>query len=110
MTTTDSLTALLKGLSINPHLVQHEPADSPAAWKAALAGTSGVPSHFELTKTFVYKPKTAKTAVPVPVVAVVREETETNSTALGKKLNLKELRLANEDLLKEFFNADKNSS
>ncbi|KAG5219842.1 prolyl-tRNA synthetase [Salix suchowensis] len=67
------------------------------------------PKSFELIKTLVFKPKTAKSATPVPVVVVAREETETNSGSLGKKLNLKELRLANEDLLKDFFSLDKNS-
>jgi prolyl-tRNA synthetase len=57
----------------------------------------------------VFKPKTAKTSTPVPVVVIARDETETSSGALGKKLNLKELRLASEDLLKEFFSLDKNS-
>ncbi|KAF8169918.1 hypothetical protein K438DRAFT_1854963 [Mycena galopus ATCC 62051] len=57
---------------------------------------------FELIKTLVYKPKTAKTATPVPVVVIARDDTETNSGAIGKKLNLKEMRLASEDLLTEF--------
>ncbi|KAJ7444087.1 hypothetical protein B0H11DRAFT_2291350 [Mycena galericulata] len=46
---------------------------------------------------------TAKTATPVLVVVIARDETETSSAAIGKKLNLKELRLASEDLLSEFF-------
>lgn len=57
----------------------------------------------------VYKPKTAKTAIPVPVVVIARDETETNAGAIGKKLNLKELRMANEELLTEFFALDKDS-
>ena len=57
----------------------------------------------------MFKPKTAKGATVIPVVVFAREETDTNSAALGKKLNLKELRLASEDLLKEFFGVDKDS-
>ncbi|KAG2089448.1 uncharacterized protein F5147DRAFT_658399 [Suillus discolor] len=45
-----------------------------------------------------------------PVVVITCEETETSSSALGKKLNLKELRLASEDLLADFFMLDKNST
>jgi prolyl-tRNA synthetase len=62
-----------------------------------------------LIKTLVYKPKTAKTAAPTPVVVIAREQTETNSGAIGKKLNLKDLRVASEDLLTQFFSLDKNS-
>ncbi|KZT41612.1 prolyl-tRNA synthetase [Sistotremastrum suecicum HHB10207 ss-3] len=103
----------LLSLSAGPHTkVSHAAATSPAVWKEHLQGAKaqgGVPESFELLKTLVLKPKTAKTAIPVPVLVIAREETDTNSTALGKKLNLKELRLANEDLLKEFFGADKDS-
>ena len=50
-----------------------------------------LPKSFELIKTLVFKPKTAKTATPIPVVVIARDETETSSGALGKRLNLKEL-------------------
>ncbi len=110
MSNIDLVTARLGKLSINAHSVKHSAVNSPAAWKGALAASgSGAPAHYELTKTLVYKPKTAKSATPVPVVAIVREETETSSAALGKKLNLKELRLANDDVMKEFLGADKDS-
>jgi hypothetical protein len=49
------------------------------------------------------------TAPLVPIVVIAREETKTSSSALGKKLNLKELRLASEDLLSGFIALDKNS-
>ena len=74
-----------------------------------LKGKQGVPEQFDLLKVLVFKPKTAKTATPVPVVIIAGEETETNANAVGKKLNLKELRLASEDLLKDFFGVDKDS-
>lgn len=74
-----------------------------------MTGAQGVPERFELIKTLVFKPKTAKTATVVPLVVIAAEQTQTSSGALGKKLNLKELRLASEDLLQEFFTADKNS-
>lgn len=103
----DNITRVLSALSITPVASSvHNETNSPASWKEAL-GTSSVPVN--LIKTLVYKPKTAKTAAPVPVVVIAREDTETSSSTLGKKLNLKELRLASEDLLTEFFSLDKNS-
>lgn len=48
----------------------------------------------------MFKPKTAKSATPTPVLVIAQESTETNSGAIGKYLNLKELRLASEDLIK----------
>ncbi|KAJ3843727.1 hypothetical protein EV361DRAFT_947282 [Lentinula raphanica] len=105
----DSVTKSLHSLSLNSTLVNHSNTNSPAAWRDALTASSESPSSFELIKTLVYKPKTAKTATPVPVVVIARESASVNSGAIGKKLNLKELRLASEDLLKEFFCLDKDS-
>ncbi|KAK7472306.1 hypothetical protein VKT23_000426 [Stygiomarasmius scandens] len=106
----DAVTQSLASLSLKPTAqVSHAATTSPAAWKDALASTQGVPASFELIKTLVYKPKTAKTATPVPVVVIARDSTSASSGAIGKKLNLKELRLASEDLLKEFFALDKDS-
>ena len=97
-------------LSINPTAtIVHPQVSSPATWREALITSGLAPKSFEIIKTLVYKPKTAKTATPVPVVVIARDETEANSAALGKKLNLKELRLASEDLLTEFFSLDKDS-
>lgn len=110
MSSLDQITRALKALSINPAAtVSHTATNSPASWKDALSADPSSPKPFELIKTIVYKPKTAKSATPVPVVVIAREETETASGVLGKKLNLKELRLASEDLLSEFFALDKNS-
>ncbi|KAG2340941.1 prolyl-tRNA synthetase [Suillus weaverae] len=110
MNSLESVAQALAGLSITPSAsITHAETNSPASWRETLLATSSAPKSFELIKTLVYKPKTAKTAIPVPVVVIAREETETSSSALGKKLNLKELRLASEDLLAEFFALDKNS-
>lgn len=109
-TTMATVTQHLADLSITPSIsVTHAETNSPASWREALLATTSVPASFELIKTLVYKPKTPKSATPVPVVVIAREETETSSSALGKKLNLKELRLASEDLLADFFALDKNS-
>ncbi|KAJ4488262.1 hypothetical protein J3R30DRAFT_3280946 [Lentinula aciculospora] len=105
----DSVTNSLTSLSLNSTSVAHAATNSPATWRDALTANSDVPASFELIKTLVYKPKTAKTATPVPVVVIAREAASINSGAIGKKLNLKDLRLASEDLLKEFFSLDKDS-
>lgn len=110
MATMDSVSQVFSLLKIKPEAeVAHGATSSDTAWREALTGASGVPEKFELLKTLVFKPKTAKSATPIPVVVIAREETQTSSGALGKKLNLKELRLASEDLLQEFFSLDKNS-
>ena len=110
MSSLDRVTQALAALSIKPTAaISHAATNSPASWKDALSADTSSPKPFELIKTIVFKPKTAKNATPVPVVVIAREETETASGALGKKLNLKELRLAPEDLLSEFFALDKNS-
>lgn len=110
MTSLDTITQSLESLLIKPTAsVSHEATTSPAAWRDAILTAESAPKHFELIKTLVYKPKTAKTATPVPVVVIARDETETNSGAIGKKLNLKELRLASGDLLTDFFALDKDS-
>ncbi|KAJ7281740.1 hypothetical protein C8J57DRAFT_1433541 [Mycena rebaudengoi] len=104
----DSVLQSLASLSIAPAAnISHDPTNSPATWREAVAANTS--QSFELVKTLVYKPKTAKSATPVPVVVIARDDTETNSGAIGKKLNLKEMRLASEDLLTEFFALDKNS-
>ncbi|KAL0572754.1 hypothetical protein V5O48_009218 [Marasmius crinis-equi] len=106
----EAVTSSLASLSLKPTAtVSHSTTDSPAAWRDALNATTGVPQGFELIKTLVYKPKTAKSATPVPVVVIARDATAASSSAIGKKLNLKDLRLASEDLLKEFFELDKDS-
>jgi prolyl-tRNA synthetase len=110
MASLDTITQSLESLSIKPTAaVSHGATTSPTAWRDALLATESAPKNFELIKTLVYKPKTPKTATPVPVVVIARDETETNSGAIGKKLNLKELRLASGDLLTDFFALDKDS-
>ncbi|KAG6887856.1 hypothetical protein C0992_010460 [Termitomyces sp. T32_za158] len=110
MASLDSVTSALAVLHIKPaSAIAHAATTSPAEWKDALIADETTPKGFELIKTLVYKPKTAKTATPVPVVVIARDSTETNSGAIGKALNLKELRLASADLLTEFFSLDKDS-
>ncbi|KAG5457870.1 MAG: hypothetical protein BJ554DRAFT_2011 [Olpidium bornovanus] len=104
------LLAMFQRLGLAPaRTVSHRAAPDSAAWRAELEGTArgkeGPP--YLATKTLVFKPKAAKTAAVTPVVLVALESTETNASALARKLGLKEMRLAAEDLLKDFFGADK---
>lgn len=106
------ITSKLQSLNIVPHgaLVSHLPTNSPASWREELSKAKHLPSApYRLVKTLVFKPKTAKSAIPIPVIVIADEETETNSSALGKRLNLKDLRLASADILQEFFGVDKDA-
>ena len=106
----DPVIQSLASISINhTGIVEHQATTSPATWSEALKAKTSVPKDFVLLKTLVFKPKTAKSAVPIPVVVIARDDAEISSSALAKKLNLKELRLASEELLAEFFSLDKDS-
>ena len=86
-------------------IVEHADARDPTSWKSVLASASGAPASYTTVKTLVYKPKSKGTVVPV--VVVVHEDTDIISGALAKKLNLKEMRFAADDLYQEFFAASK---
>jgi prolyl-tRNA synthetase len=101
----------LSSLNITPgKLLTHESSTSPSSWRDALAKSSDVPRSYQLVKSLVFKPKTSKTAPQTLLVVFAREETETSSAALGKKFNLKDLRLAPEDLLNSLFGVNKDAS
>lgn len=55
------------------------------------------------TKSLVFKPKTAKTAVPVPVVVFALHSTQTPASAIAHAAGVKEPRLAKDELVEEFF-------
>lgn len=108
----DSILAALLSLSIQaeePRAATHAPADSPAAWEGALAAlpASSKPASYRLLKTLVFKPKTAKSETPVPVMVVTDESTQSNTAAIGAHLKLKELRLAVPELLHATLGATK---
>lgn len=105
MPPSDVVLETLAKLSISPKVVSHEPVTNASTWTEALKTQDA--STFELTKTLILKPKTAKTAATTPVVVIALESTETNATAIGKKLSLKDCRFANEELLSETFGATK---
>lgn len=108
MASCDAVLEALTKLSISPKTVSHNAVSDSKAWTEALSG-SNTTEQYQVTKTLILKPKTAKTAPATPVVVIALESTETNATALGKKLSLKDCRFANEDLLKGTFGVDKDS-
>lgn len=55
------------------------------------------------TKTLVFKPKTAKSAVPVPVIVFALQSTQTPSNIIAKSADVKEPRMAKDELVQEFF-------
>ena len=111
LSTMDAINSALQALSIQTQkVVKHAAASSPESWKQAItdvASSLGLPGAPQYTKTLVYKPKTAKTATPTPVVLIAKDDTETNTNALAKHLGQKEMRLATPELLTEFLNATK---
>ena len=54
-------------------------------------------------KSLVFKPKTAKTATPIPVIVVALTTTQTPSGIIAKSVDVKDPRLAKNDLTTEFF-------
>ncbi|AWU75503.1 proline-tRNA ligase [Pichia kudriavzevii] len=54
-------------------------------------------------KSLVFKPKTAKTATPVPIVVVALTSTTTPSGVIAKAADAKDPRLARNELTTEFF-------
>lgn len=66
---------------------------------ASLSDSSGLVG----TKTLVFKPKTAKTAVAVPIVVFALLSTQTPGPLIASSANVKEPRLAKDDLVAEFF-------
>lgn len=114
--TLETTLAALASCTIEPKgSLSHEPITTdPSTWKSALeaapSSAATVPSEYKFTKTLVFKPKTAKSAAPTPLILIASEETDTKATnALGKQVGLKELRIASDDLIKEFFGVDKNA-
>jgi hypothetical protein len=114
--TLETTLSALASCKIEPHgsLSHASVTTDPSSWKSALqeapSSSATVPSEYKLTKTLVFKPKTAKSAAPTPLILIASEETDTKATnALGKQIALKELRIASDDLIKEFFGVDKSS-
>ncbi|KAI8052995.1 hypothetical protein BDF22DRAFT_686520 [Syncephalis plumigaleata] len=106
MTTLEDILAHLAALSISPSSTSHDAVNAGAAWKEEL-NKNNVDAH--VTKTLVFKPKTAKTAVATPVVVIALEETTVPLGPLAKKINVKEMRMAAPELLQEVFSVEKDN-
>lgn len=57
-------------------------------------------------KSLVFKPKTAKTATPVPIVVVALQSTATPSPLIARFTGTKEPRLARDELFQSFFKCE----
>lgn len=86
--------------SIHTHAHTMALAQSLASLSLAVSGES---ANALTTKTLVFKPKTAKTATPVPVLVFALQSTVTPTPTIAKSANVKEPRLAKDDLVQEFF-------
>jgi Aminoacyl-tRNA editing domain len=86
--------------SFEKYAVTHEATSNSATWKDALTSAS-TPKDFLLTKTLVFKPKVAKTAVATLIMVVALENTATNAGQVAKAAGEKEARFAAADVVKE---------
>ena len=57
-------------------------------------------------KSLVFKPKTPKTATPIPIVVVALQSTTTPSPLIAQVTSSKDPRLARDDLVKEIFKCE----
>ncbi|KAL4398992.1 aminoacyl-tRNA ligase [Malassezia pachydermatis] len=108
----ESIVAALSSLSIQEGeicTVSHGAVSSPAEWADALNALTvpEKPDAYHMLKTLVFKPKTAKSETPVPVMVVTDDATQTNTSAIGAHLKLKDLRLAVPELLHATLDATK---
>ncbi|PWZ00860.1 putative proline-tRNA ligase [Testicularia cyperi] len=108
----EAISAALSALSIQTEkVVKHAAANSPESWKQAVsdvASSLGLAGQ-NYTKTLVYKPKTAKSATPTPVVLIAKDDSDYSTNAVAKHIGQKEMRLATPELLTEFLKANKDT-
>jgi len=86
--------------SFEKYAVTHAATSNAATWKDALAAVSA-PKDAVLTKTLVFKPKVAKTAVATLIMVVALDTTATNAGQVAKAAGEKEARFAAADVVKE---------
>lgn len=67
---------------------------------------SDAPADAVTVKSLVFKPKTPKSAVPVPIVVVALHTTTTPSPLIAQVASAKDPRLARDDLVKDIFKCD----
>lgn len=69
-------------------------------------GFNDPPAESVPVKSLVFKPKTPKSAVPVPIVVVALQSTATPSPLIAQVTSSKDPRLARDDLVKEIFKCE----
>lgn len=84
-------------------MTANKPIMSLEASLSLLSLAEPTPEGSLAVKSLVFKPKTAKTAVPVPIVVVALQTTQTPSGVIAKAANAKDPRLAKNELTAEFF-------
>ncbi|KAJ2852248.1 hypothetical protein IWW36_000390 [Coemansia brasiliensis] len=109
MADVNALVTQLNALGISTAPVEHAPVENNEQWTEALKTVSGLPSSYVLTKTLVFKPKQPKSDPIAPIMVVIKETTAANAKAIGAELKFKDLRLANEDVLRDIFQTAKGS-
>ncbi|KAJ2455255.1 hypothetical protein EV183_000990 [Coemansia sp. RSA 2336] len=109
MADVDAVVTKLNALGISTAPVDHAAVENNEQWAEALKTVRELPSNYVLSKTLVFKPKQAKTEAIAPVMVIIKETTTASSKAIGAELKLKDLRLANEDVLRDVFQTAKGS-
>ena len=88
--------------SLTQHTISHAATTNAVTWKEALSSnTSSAPAPYHLTKTLVFKPKTAKGQNTVLILVVALDDTPTNSSQISKAAAEKEARFATPEVVKE---------
>lgn len=93
----------LKGLSLQGKVLTHDAPANNDEWASILKSTNSSVKDYALTKTLVFKPKTAKSQEPVPVVLIALNDSATPSSVVAKAANVKDPRMAAADLVASFF-------
>ena len=87
--------------NLEKHTVTHSAISNAATWKDALAGNAGAPEGYVVTKTLVFKPKTAKDQPAVLAMVVALDDTATSAKQVAGAVNAKDARFATADVVKE---------
>ncbi|KAJ2389405.1 hypothetical protein GGI05_003511, partial [Coemansia sp. RSA 2603] len=109
MADVNALVSKLSSLGFNEPPVEHAAAENVQQWAELLKGAAGLPSHYVLTKSLIFKPKQPKSESIAPVMVIAANETETSPKAIGAELKLKDLRFASDEVLKDIFQTAKGS-
>lgn len=83
------------------HTVTHSATSNAATWKDAIAGNTGAPEDYVVTKTLVFKPKTTKNQPAVLAMVVALDDTATSAKQVAGAVNAKDARFATADVVKE---------